>query len=228
MPIINSVDRGFLWYTTGRALGPVGQRLSIMTNYIEQIRELDDRLVVVLGFKRVDQFFDSGDPSPVSRRDLSADAEDAVLYAIIDREPKKPVEYVIRFPAPEVTEEVETGLPIAFRTYFRYRCEGAKKHLRVIRKRIKYGFLTGLAISAVLLLIGFYAFSWHTQDIWGAIIIGAIVIFCWVALWDPIDLFLHHYIMSRGTIRIGMKRVVTSTVRVEKAAVRPDGMPEME
>jgi hypothetical protein len=199
-----------------------------MTNYIEKIRELDDRLVVELGFKRVDQFFDPDDQSPVSQRDLSAEAEDAVLYAIVDREPKKPVEYVIRFPAPEVTEEVETGLPLAFKTYFRYRCEGAQRHLRVIRKRIKYGFLTGLAISAVLLLIGFYAFSWHTQDIWGAIIIGAIVIFCWVALWDPIDLFLHQYLISKGTIRIGLKRVVTSTVRVEKAAVRQDGMPEMK
>jgi len=199
-----------------------------MTNHFEQIRDLDDRLVVLLGFKRVDQFFDSADSSPVSMRDLSADAEEAVLYAIIDREPKKPVEYVIRFPAHEVTEEIENGLPHAFRTYFRYRCEGARRHLRVIRKRIKYGLLTGLGISAVLIIIGFYAFSWHTQDIWGAIIIGAIVIFCWVALWDPIDLFLHHYIMSRGTIRIGLKRVVTATVRVEKAAVGPDGMPEMD
>ena len=199
-----------------------------MTNYIEKIRELDDRLVVELGFKRVDQFFDPGDPSPISMRDLSEEAEEAVLYAIIDREPKKPVEYVIWFPAAEVTEEVETGLPLAFRAYFRYRCESAKRHLRVIRKRIKYGFLVGLGISAVLLLIGFYAFSWHTQDVWGAIIVGAIVIFCWVALWDPIDLFLHHYIMSKGTIRIGEKRVINSTVRVEKAAVRPDGMPEMK
>ena len=161
-------------------------------------------------------------------RDLSGEAEDAALYAIVDREPKKPVEYVIRFPAPEVTEEVETGLPLAFRSYFKYRCEGAKRHLRVLRKRIKYGLLVGLSISAVLILIGFSAFSWHTQDIWGAIIIGAIVIFCWVALWDPIDLFLHHYLISKGTIRIGVKRVVTSTVRVEKAAVRPDGMPDMK
>jgi hypothetical protein len=197
-----------------------------MTNYIEKIRELDEKLVVELSFKRVDQFFDSDDPSPISHRDLSGDAEDAVIYAIVDREPKKTVEYIIRFPASEVTNEVETDLPQAFHTYFRYRCEGAKRHLRVIRKRIKYGFLTGLAISTVLLLFGFYAFSWHTQDIWGAIIIGAIVIFCWVALWDPIDLFLHHYLMSKGTIRIGLKRVVTSTVRVEKAAVRPDGMPD--
>ncbi|HVP95045.1 MAG TPA: hypothetical protein VMS89_07745 [Methanoregulaceae archaeon] len=197
-----------------------------MTNYIEQIRELDDRLVVELSFKRVDQFFDRDDPSPIGQRDLSGDAEDAVISAIIDREPTKPVEYVIRFPASEVTPEVETGLPLAFRTYFKYRCEGAKRNLRVLRKRIKYGLITGLGISAVLILIGSYAFSWHTQDVWGAIIIGAIVIFCWVALWDPIDVFLHHYLMSKGTIRLGMKRVITSTVRVEKSGIWIDGMPE--
>jgi hypothetical protein len=196
-----------------------------MTNYIEQIRELDDRLVVELSFKKIDQFFDQDDTSPVRQRDLSGDAEDAVIYAIVDREPKKPVEYVIRFPASEVTSEVETELPLAFRTYFRYRCEGAQRHLRVLRKRIKYGLITGVSISIALILIGLYAFSWHTQDIWGEMIIGVIIIFSWVALWDPIDIFLHRYLMSKGTIRIGMKRIVTSTVRVEKAELRPDGMP---
>ncbi len=30
----------------------------------------------------------------------------AMITAIIDREPKKPVHYTIRFPAPQVTDEV--------------------------------------------------------------------------------------------------------------------------
>ncbi|HTY15663.1 MAG TPA: hypothetical protein VMC42_08155 [Methanoregulaceae archaeon] len=196
-----------------------------MTNYIEKIRELDDRLVVELSFKRVNQFFDPDDPSPIGQRDLSPEAEDAVIYAIIDREPHKPVEYIIRFPVSEVTKEVETDLPLAFRTYFRYRCEKAKRNLRILRKRIKYGLITGLSISAFLILIGLYALSWHTQDIWGEITIGAIIIFCWVALWDPIDIFLHQYIMNKGTIRIAVKRVITSKVTVEKAEAGPDGMP---
>ena len=112
-----------------------------MTNYIEQIREFDDRLVVELSYKRVEQFFDSDDPSIINQRDLSEDAEKALFYSIIDRESNKPVEYIVRFPESQVTPEVEAGLPEAVKTYFRYRCEGARRDLRVILKRIKYGLL---------------------------------------------------------------------------------------
>ena len=80
-------------------------------------------------------------------------------------------------------------------------------------------------LSAVLLIIGFYLFSQHTNDVFGQVIVGSIVIFCWVALWDPIDVFLHQYLIQKGIIRIGEKRILHCTVRVEKARVGPDGMP---
>ncbi len=196
-----------------------------MINYIERLKEADDKLVVELGFKRVDQFFDPDDPSPVKSRDLSNDALIAMITAIIDREPKKPVNYIIRFPALQVTEELESDLPGAVRTYFTYRCEGARRKLRVQLKRIKYGLIYGLSLSAVLLAIGIYLYRITTDPVLADIIIGAIVIFCWVALWDPIDIFLHQYLFQKKTIAICTKRIINSTIRVEKAGVLPDGMP---
>jgi hypothetical protein len=196
-----------------------------VTNHIEQIWESDDRLVVELSYKRVEQFFDSDDPSIINQRDLSEDAEKALFYSIIDRESDKPVEYIVRFPESQVTPEVEAGLPDAVKTYFRYRSEGARRDLRIILKRIKYGLLIGLALSTVLLIVGFYLFSQHTNDVFGQVIVGSIVIFCWVALWDPIDVFLHQYLIQKGIIRIGEKRILHCTVRVETARTGPDGMP---
>ncbi|MEI7433962.1 MAG: hypothetical protein WCJ93_06910 [Methanomicrobiales archaeon] len=196
-----------------------------MTNYIEKLKEEEDQLVVELSFKRVDQFFDPDDPSPVKNRDLTDDALLAMIAAIIDREPKKPVQYVIRFPASQVTEEIESGLPEAVRTYFTYRCEGARRNLRVLMKRMKYGLIYGLSISAVLIIILVYLYSQITDQVLADIVIGAIVIFCWVALWDPIDIFLHQYLFQKKTIAISTKRIIKSSIRVEKAGVQPDGMP---
>jgi hypothetical protein len=196
-----------------------------MTNYIEKLKEGDDQLVVELSFKRVDQFFDPEDPSPVKNRDLTDDALFAMITAIIDREPKKPVQYVIRFPASQVTEEIESDLPEAVRTYFSYRCEGARRKLRVLMKKMKYGLLYGLSISAVLIIILVYLYSQITDQVLADIVIGAIVIFCWVALWDPIDIFLHQYLFQKKTIAISTKRIIKSSIRVEKAGVQPDGMP---
>ncbi len=196
-----------------------------MTNYIERLKEGEDQLVVELSFKRIDQFFDPGDQSPVRNRDLTDAALFAMITAIIDREPKKPVEYIIRFPAPQVTEEIESDLPEAVRTYFTYRCEGARRNLRVLMKRMKYGLIYGLSISAVLIIILVYLYSQITDQVLADIVIGAIVIFCWVALWDPIDIFLHQYLFQKKTIAISTKRIINSTIRVEKAGVQPDGMP---
>lgn len=196
-----------------------------MTNYIEQLKEADDQLVVKLSFKRVDQFFDPDDLSPVKSRDLTDAALFAMVKAIIDREPRKPVSYVIRFPASEVTEEVASDLPEAVRTFFIYRCEGAKRNLRVLLKRMKYGLIYGLSISAVLITILIYLLSKITDQVLADIVLGAIVIFCWVALWDPIDIFLHQYLFQKKTIAICTKRIINSTIRVEKAGVQPDGMP---
>ncbi|MEI6293399.1 MAG: hypothetical protein WCP36_06930 [Methanomicrobiales archaeon] len=196
-----------------------------MSNYIERLKEADDQLVVELSFKRVDQFFDPDDPSPIKSRDLSDNALFAMITAIIDREPKKPVNYIIRFPASQVTDDIESGLPEAVKTYFIYRCEGAKRSLRVLLKRMKYGLIYGLSISAVLIAILVYLYSRITDQVLADIVLGAIVIFCWVALWDPIDIFLHQYLFQKKTIAICTKRIINSTIRVEKANVQPDGMP---
>jgi hypothetical protein len=201
------------------------QEKKYMSNYIERLKEADDQLVVELSFKRVDQFFDPDDPSPIKSRDLTDDALFAMITAIIDREPKKPVDYIIRFPASQVTDEIEAGLPQAVRTYFVYRCEGAKRRLRVLLKRMKYGLIYGLSISAVLIAILVYLYSRINDQVLADIVLGAIVIFCWVALWDPIDIFLHQYLFQKKTIAICTKRIINSTIRVEKAAVQADGMP---
>ena len=92
-------------------------------------------------------------------------------------------------------------------------------------KRMKYGLIYGLSISAVLIIILVYLYSQITDQVLADIVIGAIVIFCWVALWDPIDIFLHQYLFQKKTIAICTKRIINSTIRVEKAGVQPDGMP---
>jgi hypothetical protein len=204
------------------------RKTDLMTNYIERIIEGDKELVVELSFKRVGQFFDPDDQSPVKSRDLSGVAQNAMVTAIIDRELKKPLHYIIRFPASQVTEEIKSDLPEAVKTYFIYRCEGARRNLRVLIKKIKYGLIFGLSFSAVLLAIGIYLYNITTDPVLADIIIGAIVIFCWVALWDPIDIFLHQYLIQKGTISICTKRVINSSIRVEKADVQPDGMPSRD
>src|SRR5512136_1120799 len=121
-----------------------------MKNYFEKITEQDNQLVVDLIFKYSDQFFDPGDPSPVSKRELSDLAEKSMTDAIYDRAPKKPVLYRIGFSEESSIADVERDLPEAVHNYFLYRIDGAQRDLRISRLNIKYGLVYGIILIAIL------------------------------------------------------------------------------
>ena len=223
----NAVEKNNIWCTgsgtsTWLAAGGVTE---YMINYIERLKEADDKLVVELGFKRVDQFFDPDDPSPVKSRDLSNDALIAMITAIIDREPKKPVNYIIRFPALQVTEELESDLPGAVRTYFTYRCEGARRKLRVQLKRIKYGLIYGLSLSAVLLAIGIYLYQSPPIRCSLTLLLAPLSFSAGLPYGTRLIFFFTSTCLKRKPSQSVQKRIINSTIRVEKAGVLPDGMP---
>ena len=78
-----------------------------------------------LSYKRLEQFFDA-DPAS-SARGIGMIQEKAFVYSIIDRESKKPVEYILPVPRRRGDfRKFSPGFPEAVKTYFKHRCEGAR------------------------------------------------------------------------------------------------------
>jgi len=195
-----------------------------MKNYIEMISEQDNQLVVDLIFKYPNQFFDPGDPSPLSKRELSNEAEKAITDAIYDRSPKTPVLYRIGFSEVSAITDLEKDLPKAVNNYFLHRIDGAMRDLRISRLTIKYGLIYGAVFITVLSFLGIIFLSNVKDFSTRTFISGIIAIACWVAIWGPVDVYLHKYLFDKSYIRT-CRRVLDSTVRVEQVIAGPDGAP---
>ena len=61
-------------------------------------REENGRTIVSLKFKTRDQLFDPDDPSPLPKKELTQDAEDAILNNVFAYRLKKPVNIEIQVP----------------------------------------------------------------------------------------------------------------------------------
>ena len=153
--------------------------------------EENGRAIVSLIFKTRDQLLDPDDPSPLPKKELTQDAEDAILDNVFAYWLKKPVNLEIQVPMvpdPGSLKEISD----AIRNHFRFVLTEHKRDTAIfIRERRTALVLTGLNILIALLYIG-YAYqheNWQTS-LAGIFIGGFVVIINWATIWDTYEFFI--------------------------------------
>ena len=154
-------------------------------------REENGRTIVSLKFKTRDQLFDPDDPSPLPKKELTQDAEDAILNNVFAYRLKKPVNIEIQVPMiPDSgsTKEISD----AIRHHFRFvLTEHTRDTAIFIRERRTALAFTLLNILIALLYIG-YAYlneNWMST-IAGTLIGGLVIIMNWATIWDTYEFFI--------------------------------------
>jgi hypothetical protein len=154
-------------------------------------REEDGRTRVNLRFKTRDQLLDPDDPSPLPQKELTQEAEDAILSNAFAGKLKTPVTLEIQIPdipdpgpAADIIE--------AIRRHFRYVLTGHKRDTAIfIRERRTALAFTVFNILIALLYVG-YAYQheeWMTSNA-GILVGGIIVIMNWATIWDTYEYFI--------------------------------------
>jgi hypothetical protein len=159
---------------------------------IESTRtEENGRTMVKLRFKARNQLLDPDDDSPVSTRELTQDAEDAIINNVFAGRLHQPVTLEIQVPG-ELDPGTQTGISDAVRHHFRYILS---EHLRdtaiFIRERRTALAFTGLNILIALLYLG-YGYqheNWETSLL-GMFIGGLVIIINWATIWDTYEFFI--------------------------------------
>jgi len=153
--------------------------------------EENGRAIVSLIFKTKDQLLDPDDPSPLPKKELTQDAEDAILNNVFAYWLKKPVNLEIQVPMvpdPGSLKEISD----AIRNHFRFVLTEHKRDTAIfIRERRTALVLTGLNILIALLYIG-YAYlneNWMST-IAGTLIGGFVIIINWATIWDTYEFFI--------------------------------------
>jgi hypothetical protein len=154
-------------------------------------REENGRTRVNVRFKTRDQLLDPDDPSPLPQKELTQEAEDAILSNAFAGKLKTPVTLEIQIPdipdpgpAADIIE--------AIRRHFRYVLTGHKRDTAIfIRERRTALAFTVFNILIALLYVG-YAYQheeWMTSNA-GILVGGIIVIMNWATIWDTYEYFI--------------------------------------
>jgi hypothetical protein len=154
-------------------------------------RKENGRTRVNLKFKTMDQLLDPDDPSPLPLKELTQEAEDAILSNAFAGKLKMPITLDIQVPnVPEVGSAAD--ITQAIRHHFRYILTEHKRDTAIfIRERRTALAFTVFNILIALLYVG-YAYQneeWMSSNA-GMLVGGIIVIMNWATIWDTYEYFI--------------------------------------
>jgi hypothetical protein len=152
-------------------------------------RKENGRIIVTLRFKTRDQLLDPDDPCPLRKKELTQEAEDAILNNVFADKLKTPVTLELQVP-PDLGPATE--ISDAIRHHFRF---VLTEHLRdtaiFIRERRTALALTGfnILLAMLYLLYSDIHADWMTT-IAGEFIGVIIIIMNWATIWDTYEFFI--------------------------------------
>lgn len=150
-------------------------------------------VLVEMALAKIEQLFNTLDPSPFHEKDMDADAEEYIYEAVEEISLAKPVRVVIYLPPESVSPGKRQVVQEAVHHYFEYRA-------KIVRRQLNHAFWQGrmsLAIGVAFLFvcIGLNRLLEHhdSSAFWSYFLREGLLISGWVAMWKPIQSFLYDW-----------------------------------
>jgi hypothetical protein len=147
---------------------------------------------IEIRLSRIQQLFNSLDPSPFINRDLDDDAEAYIVDSLSELPQREAIELVIYLPRAEIAHQSPDELATAIHSYFAYRQTVTRHKLRALLRRGRISLMIGVLflgvcyfLSRIIGLAGWPYIEAPLQQ--GLLIIG------WVANWRPLEIFLYDW-----------------------------------
>lgn len=181
--------------------------------------------LIEINLNRVQQLFNSLDPSPFHEKDLDADAESYIVGAAREFHLTTPLKLVLHLPAGEAA--AASRLEDSIHSYFAYRRDSAGRDFRFLLRQGRITLAVGLAFLAVCLGLRAAIFADAAGTV-PNIVAEGLVITGWVAMWQPIQIFLYDWWPLRRRVKIYDKLArIDVEVRTPAAAPGPVAPPNL-
>jgi hypothetical protein len=171
---------------------------------------------IEIRISRIEQLFNSFDPSPFDERDLDDDAESHIASWARELPEHVPIRILLHMPAGEVQRAKDRGLAEALTHYFELRADWTDRDRRELFRLGRRYLLAGLALLTACL-----ALSQMLPRLLGpgpttSIIQEGLIILGWVANWKPIEIFLYDWWPLKR--RAGLyRRIAAADVEIRAA-----------
>lgn len=145
-----------------------------------------DTADIEIRVQRIEQLFDSLDPSPFREKSLDVDFETYLRDCAGEHSPGTRLRLHIHAPA----ELRARGADIesAIHVHFRFLLQQAERRHRASQRRYRSVVVAGFAVLAVTLVLRRLIEGWHSAA--SEVLIEGLLVLGWVALWRPIEVLL--------------------------------------
>ena len=151
---------------------------------------------------RIEQLFNSMDPSPFQEKDLDHDAEEFIVSWAKEYAHKDPLLLVVHANQPtEITDEV---IERAVRNYFVYRGKLNRLEFKQLLKQGRISLAIGLLFLTSCLLISELLIQQQPGTLL-SLLRESLTIGGWVAMWRPMQIFLYDWWPLRRVGKIYQK-----------------------
>ena len=148
------------------------------------------------------QLFDSHDPSPFLAKDLADDAQDYIIASAEEVADRLPLALVIHLSEPPTSPAEARDAGEAIREHF-VRQSGLTR--RQFRSLIHHGLISlaiGLAFLSLALITSAALTGWAAASTLRDVFREGLIICGWVAMWQPLQIFLYHWWPVLGERRL--------------------------
>jgi len=178
---------------------------------------------IELRLRELAQLFNSLDPTPFRDKDLDPEAEHFIESWALEFAPGSRLQVVVHLEHLPTDPDVEALVSTAIRNFFGYKADLKRRELRLLFREGRISLAVGLSFLATCLLAANLASTFATgtalQIAREGLTIGG-----WVAMWQPLQIFLYDWwpLMRRRRIYHGL---AIAQVRVTQARTAAHGGP---
>ncbi|MGZ3392237.1 MAG: hypothetical protein ACXVCF_21945 [Isosphaeraceae bacterium] len=171
---------------------------------------------IEIRLRRLQQLFNSLDPSPFHERDLDQEAEDYIVESADEFPLPTPLHLVVYLPEDELPSSGSFDVPLAIHNYFAYRLSEGRRRLRLFFREGRVALGIGLAFLFVCVVLRQLALATKGGAV-SEIAAEGLLIVGWVAMWRPLEIFLYEWWPIRRRCRILAKLAkIPVTVRASE------------
>ena len=148
--------------------------------------------IIEIRLSKLQQLFNSFDPSPFHEKELDPDAESYIVGSVDEFPLPKPLRLIVHLPRDQATLPEARNIEQAIHNYFAYRVAETRQRMRFHMREGRIAIFIGLAFLFACMSVRQLALSMADGTI-SQILAEGLLILGWVAMWRPLQIFLYDW-----------------------------------
>ena len=141
---------------------------------------------------KVEQLFNSMDPSPFPDKDLDDDAEEFIVSWAQEFPRNEAISLIVHVNDPPSGGNAQRDVETAVHHYFAYRGKLSHLELRQLLRRGRLSLIIGLAFLSACLTTSQLLLR-HSENTLATVLRESLTIGGWVAMWRPMEIYLYEW-----------------------------------